>query len=962
MDTSRSSQPGNETQTKTTPRVSIIVPAFNSTSSLALTLESVRSQSFAEWEAIVVPDSSSDNTIRVAKSASLLDDRIRVLDEVSDEVSSARNAGIADARGNWLLFLDAGNRILPDHLTNLVDTIEATPGAGAGCSGWCMTTPDGRSIGRGPRPGAGVLLHLVACNAQFAIHACLVQRDLVRQIGGFDPSLRFWADWDFWQRITRLGTMLVDCEGETAIQQLRHQFQPHDLETMLIDGLRLIEAGFSHDDQVGPPTPIDILGFQGSDVHEAQVYLLVWIAGHIVGSRRDAREVLRHIDAGTVQSINASVIAEQIFAAIVLTRHRAPEDSPPDWTTLEPLVVSFLVALEEHFRTPRLAKRAMRHLEHLMLQSVASSEPLTIGGTHATTIEITAPIEDIHVPSTVERIRIAVTLDGTPLGNLEIPVIVNEVSRHLLADAIAERFAWQILDRYFPRAIDPDSEDSHDDEILLETPDDTVDRLGTTLREKVIWTIFLQQLWDRPDWTTDRFYDPGAVDEHARERIDLNDREWIAIEISDELPDIVTHRAAQIVLTAAGIAFGAITLSPTDGIITSQHLRAAISQTGGVELCRICVREAVIGQPFAGPNLRHRLASLARDRQPVRQCDFGTDHLLVAGHVRIDTVFETAGRTPVFVRRQSAPSLTSISWLAPIPACAVDDLRSVAHQLSEVVIGGTGETDGWYLPDIIPIRRSIEGSVWRASSALTKDETAASADPDGGYLPILMYHRVSATGAKHSARYRITPDALEAQLAYLRDAGFQSVDASELTQSLELRQPIPGRRVLLTFDDAYVDFAETAWPLLKRYGFGAILFVVSGCTGGTNEWDHRLGEVLPLLGWDALRSLHADGVTIGAHTVTHPQLTGLSPREVAFEAARSRRIIQQELNAPVHTFAYPYGDRDETVEQIVGSCGYTLGFTCRHRAMHVTDQPLSLPRIEVQGSDTLEIFVRNLSI
>jgi hypothetical protein len=64
----------------------------------------------------------------------------------------------------------------------------------------------------------------------------------------------------------------------------------------------------------------------------------------------------------------------------------------------------------------------------------------------------------------------------------------------------------------------------------------------------------------------------------------------------------------------------------------------------------------------------------------------------------------------------------------------------------------------------------------------------------------------------------------------------------------------------------------------------------------------------------------------------------------------------------VHTFAYPYGDRDEVVEQIVGSCGVTLGFTCRSDLLHVNDAPLSLPRIEVEGSDDLAAFVHKLTV
>lgn len=267
-------------------------------------------------------------------------------------------------------------------------------------------------------------------------------------------------------------------------------------------------------------------------------------------------------------------------------------------------------------------------------------------------------------------------------------------------------------------------------------------------------------------------------------------------------------------------------------------------------------------------------------------------------------------------------------------------------------------------PTRLTAARSSPGTPRAALQSAAQAQGQASLSAPGavhdGRIPVLMYHRVSKTGANNTARYRLTPEALEGQLAYLRDAGYRSVNADELTQSLESRRPLPGKRVLLTFDDAYVDFADTAWPLLQRYGFGAMLFVVSGCAGKTNEWDHALGEVVPLLGWDALRKLQAAGVTIGAHTVTHPPLTGLSPRDVANEATRSRRMIQRELGTPPLAFAYPYGDRNEAVEQIVGSCGFTLGFTCRSDLLHVHDAPLSLPRIEVEGNDDLATFINKL--
>jgi peptidoglycan/xylan/chitin deacetylase (PgdA/CDA1 family) len=474
----------------------------------------------------------------------------------------------------------------------------------------------------------------------------------------------------------------------------------------------------------------------------------------------------------------------------------------------------------------------------------------------------------------------------------------------------------------------------------------------------------------------------------------MDGREWIAVEVSRDLPGIATDRAVQVIPTVAGIAQGAIDISAVGRAISPQQLRAAISLTGGLELGRACVREALIGRPLDGPPLRERLRALADERQPVSQINDDAQRPLVAGHVRID---DLAGSTPVYARRDPSPSLTSISRLAIVPAGTADDLRIVPGERPGTVFGSRPDVDGWYVPEIVPLAdrpstvvtgdvreqnrpqrppiaiKAMRRVARKAGLIAPRLEPRQAAQTQGpvsepeqsvfnhGLVPVLMYHRVSPTGAKNTARYRVTPEAFEEQLAYLRDAGYYSVSVDELTLAIETRRPLSGKRVLLTFDDAYVDFAEYGWPLLKRYGFGAILFVVSGLTGKTNEWDRRYGEELSLLGWDALRELDADGVTIGAHSVSHLPMSGLSPRAVAYEAAESRRAIQQQLGTLVTTFAYPYGDRDEAVERITGACGITLGFTTRSYLMHVNDAPLSLPRIEVQGNDPLPAFIRNLT-
>jgi len=227
-------------------------------------------------------------------------------------------------------------------------------------------------------------------------------------------------------------------------------------------------------------------------------------------------------------------------------------------------------------------------------------------------------------------------------------------------------------------------------------------------------------------------------------------------------------------------------------------------------------------------------------------------------------------------------------------------------------------------------------------------------------LPILMYHRVAPSGAAATARWRLAPEAFEEQLRYLRDAGFHSVTLDQWREAAQTKKPLPGRAVLLTFDDGYRDFAEYAWPLLKQYGFSAIMFLVAGKIGGTNDWDRAFGDEVELMDWEEILALQKEGVEFGCHTVTHAPLTGLSPVELVRELARSRAILEEKLKCPVDAMAYPYGDQDRAVQHLTGACGYTFGLSCRSGTARFQDSLLELPRIEVKGGMLLPDFVREL--
>jgi peptidoglycan/xylan/chitin deacetylase (PgdA/CDA1 family)/2-polyprenyl-3-methyl-5-hydroxy-6-metoxy-1,4-benzoquinol methylase len=230
------------------------------------------------------------------------------------------------------------------------------------------------------------------------------------------------------------------------------------------------------------------------------------------------------------------------------------------------------------------------------------------------------------------------------------------------------------------------------------------------------------------------------------------------------------------------------------------------------------------------------------------------------------------------------------------------------------------------------------------------------------YLPILVYHRISSTGPIGTAPWRVTPEAFEEQLRYLRDAGYYSIKLEDWRAAVEAHMPLPGQAVLITFDDGYIDFLTQAWPLLIRYGFSATIFLVGNEIGGTNKWDSCYDEKISLLGLEEITHLREEGVEFGSHSVTHRNLTALSNEDIVLEGARSRDILQRCIGNSINAFAYPYGQTDQVIQHLIGACGYIFGLTCNPGKARLQDSLIALPRIEVLGSDGLEDFVRKLNL
>jgi peptidoglycan/xylan/chitin deacetylase (PgdA/CDA1 family) len=205
---------------------------------------------------------------------------------------------------------------------------------------------------------------------------------------------------------------------------------------------------------------------------------------------------------------------------------------------------------------------------------------------------------------------------------------------------------------------------------------------------------------------------------------------------------------------------------------------------------------------------------------------------------------------------------------------------------------------------------------------------------------ILTYHSIDASGSPIS----VHPEEFRAHVRFLASGRLR---VAPLDQIAGL--PDDADAVALTFDDGFANFASEALPLLREHHLPATVFVVAGCVGATNAWDRGSDGVIPempLMDWDAIAESSRHRIEIGAHSLTHADLTTLGPDECEREVAGSGERIAQQLGVVPRSFAYPYG-RLDTASREVASTTYARACGTELRLLHRDDDPFVLPRVDM---------------
>ncbi len=230
-----------------------------------------------------------------------------------------------------------------------------------------------------------------------------------------------------------------------------------------------------------------------------------------------------------------------------------------------------------------------------------------------------------------------------------------------------------------------------------------------------------------------------------------------------------------------------------------------------------------------------------------------------------------------------------------------------------------------------------------------------------GPVPILMYHEVSPVPHPAFRRYTVTPAQFARQMRWLAAVGYHPIDMDTLLRARRAQGVLPTRPVVITFDDGLQGCADYAVPVLRAHGFTAMFYLVAGLAGATSRWlGAELGFELPLMSWETIRGLAAEGFGCGAHTMSHPRLAGLEPGRCRVELVEARRRLEAELGAPVVHLAYPYGAYDRNVQSAARAAGYGTACATRPGLSPADDDLLALHRVSVYGHESLLDFASRL--
>jgi len=233
-------------------------------------------------------------------------------------------------------------------------------------------------------------------------------------------------------------------------------------------------------------------------------------------------------------------------------------------------------------------------------------------------------------------------------------------------------------------------------------------------------------------------------------------------------------------------------------------------------------------------------------------------------------------------------------------------------------------------------------------------------------IPIVMYHRVIKGEEEEKGVHGtyIEEKIFRQHMQYLKDKGYETVTFEDLSNDNYKQRFEKGKKlIILTFDDGYKDNYELAFPILKEFGFKAVIYLLGELK--YNKWDVENGftpeKVFHLMSDEEILEMQDYGIEFGGHSMTHSKMGDLNPKIAKKEIIESKEILEKKLGKKLTSFAYPYGHRSDVVKRFVEEAGYEFAVTTDNGDVSFQENLFDIRRIAIFPTNGKFSFKRKVA-
>lgn len=222
---------------------------------------------------------------------------------------------------------------------------------------------------------------------------------------------------------------------------------------------------------------------------------------------------------------------------------------------------------------------------------------------------------------------------------------------------------------------------------------------------------------------------------------------------------------------------------------------------------------------------------------------------------------------------------------------------------------------------------------------------------------ILLYHQIGDTPNEHTnLDCFCNTKEFYRQMEFLMNSDYQVISLTQAVNLIFKHKIIDGKYVVLTFDDGCEKFYDVTFPILEKFNFPSTIYPVAGFLGKYASWGTKNNPELKILSKNKLIELNKLGVDIGAHTMDHVKLTHIKRNDAINQIKKSKDTLEQLLGGKIDSFAYPHGDYNEEIIEMVKEAEFSNALTCINNYAEQAKSVFEIPRKYITYFDNLARF------